>query len=100
MRNGPCYLTDDIQYPPVFQAMGTEDEVFDISQVHSFDLKLKEKGVKSKVVVVTGKGHSFDMKVDVGDEIYGFVILPAMEFAGLCLAGNKNEYSSSENTID
>lgn len=90
---GPYYLVDDIRYPPVFQAMGTEDEVFDISQVLSFNKKLKERGVESKVCVVEGKGHSFDMKGEIGDEIYLSVIVPAVNFAELCLASSENEES-------
>jgi hypothetical protein len=35
---------DEVRFPPVFQAMGAEDEVFDISQVLSFDKKLKKGG--------------------------------------------------------
>jgi acetyl esterase/lipase len=79
---------DEVRFPPVFQAIGTEDEVFDISQVLSFDKKLEKRGTSSKVCVVEGKGHSFDMKTEVGDEIYISVILPAVDFAGCCVASS------------
>jgi hypothetical protein len=54
---GPYYLLGETRYPPVFQAMGAEDEVFDVSQVLSFAKRLKSTGVDSKLCVVEGKGH-------------------------------------------
>ena len=87
-------MVNEIQYPPVFQSMGTEDEVFHISQVLSFDMKLKGMGVESKVCVVEGKGHSFDMKIEVGDEIYASVIVPAVDFTEMCVASSRSNDES------
>jgi hypothetical protein len=44
--------------------------------------------MRSKVCVVEGKGHSFDMKMEVGDEIYVSVTLPAVDFAEMCVASS------------
>lgn len=47
LKLGPYHLVEKIQYPPVYQAMGAEDEAFDISQVISFDQQLKRYGVQA-----------------------------------------------------
>jgi predicted esterase len=57
MRVGPYHLVNEIRCPPIFQGMGTEDEVFHISQVLSFDRKLKVMGLKSKVCGIEWGGH-------------------------------------------
>jgi acetyl esterase/lipase len=78
---GPYHVAEKVRYPPVFQAMGTEDEAFDISQALSFDEQLKRSGVESKLMVLEGLGHSFDIKAEVGSEIHLSVIVPAVNFA-------------------
>jgi dipeptidyl aminopeptidase/acylaminoacyl peptidase len=90
MRVGPYPLVNKIRYPPIFQGMGTEDEVFHISQVLSFDIKLREMGLESKVCAIEGEGHSFYMKIEVGDEIYVSVILPAVDFAEHCVTRSRD----------
>ena len=72
---------EKIRYPPVFRAMGTEDKAFDISQVAYFDQQLKRYGVESKLIVVEGMGHSFDMKAEVSGEIHASVIVSTINFA-------------------
>jgi hypothetical protein len=58
MRVGRYHLVNltKNRYPPIFQGMGTEDEVFHILQVLSFDIKLKGIGLESKVRLLKGKG--------------------------------------------
>ncbi len=53
-----------------FQGMETEGEVFHISQVLLFDVKLKAMGLERKVCDIEGEGHSFDMRIGIGDEVY------------------------------
>jgi len=77
---GPFFLAERIKYPPVFQAIGTEDEAFEVSQITLFDEKLKKAGVESAAVVVEGAHHSFDMAAELGDEIHLSVIVPAVSF--------------------
>lgn len=89
MRVGPYHLVNKIRYPPIFQGIGTENEVFHISQALSFDMKLKGMGLESKVCAIEGEGHSFDMKIEIGDEIYVSVILPAVDFAEHCVARSR-----------
>ncbi len=73
MRVGPYHLVNKIRYPS-------------ISQVLSFDTKLKGMGLEGKVCAIEGQGHSFDMRIEIGDEIYVLKILPAVDFAENCVA--------------
>lgn len=74
-----------MKYPPVFQAIGSEDEAFDVLQIVSFDEQLSQTGIESRMVIVDGMGHSSDMKANIGGEIHKFVIVPAVTFAEECL---------------
>ena len=44
-------------------------------------MKLKGMGLEGKICAIEGEGHSFDMKIEIGDEIYVSVVLPAVDFA-------------------
>ena len=81
MNLGPYHLVKKIRYPPVFRAIGTEDEAFDISKVAYFDQQLKRYGVESKLIVVEGMGHSFNIKAEVSGETHASVIVPTINFA-------------------
>ncbi len=78
---GPYHLAKWMKFPPVFQAIGTEDEAFDSSQVVSFHQLLRSTGVESKMVILDDMGHSFDMKAVLRDNIHNSVIIPAVDFA-------------------
>ena len=69
----------------MFQAIGTEDEAFDTSQVISFDKQLRSTGAQSKMIIVDGLGHSFDMNAELGGEVYKAVIVQAVDFAHECV---------------
>lgn len=79
-HKGPYFLAEDIAYPPVFQAIGTEDEAFDASQVTTFDDQLKKFRVDRMTMIFEGKHHSFDMKSLIGDEVHLSVMSPAADF--------------------
>lgn len=70
-----------MKFPPVFQAIGTEDEAFDSSQVVSFHELLRINGVECTMVILDDMGHSFDMKAVIPVNIHNSVILPAVDFA-------------------
>jgi predicted esterase len=58
---GPLQLLKHIDYPPVCQVMGDADDIFEISHVHDFHEALKQRGVKCKKIIVSSKGHAFDI---------------------------------------
>ncbi len=71
---------DKTRFSPVFHAIGKEDEVFDVEPAVSFDQQLKRIGIESRLIL-EGKGPSFDMIAEAGDEVNLSVIMPAVDFA-------------------
>lgn len=62
------------------QILGSGDELFDVSQVESFDHKLRSHGVPSSRIIVPKAPHAFDLLSHVGDPIHLNVIRPACDF--------------------
>lgn len=81
-RISPLHLLESgkVTYPPIFQIIGTEDEMFEVSPLAEFDAALKERAIESMTVLVPGVGHAFDAWVDVGDEANVKIIKPAVEW--------------------
>ncbi len=77
---GPLQLCRHVKYPPVYQAMGTNDEIFDISQVNHFHHALESQGIPCKKVILPGLLHAFDVREDVGSEIHLNVLRPAVRW--------------------
>ncbi|KAH8674371.1 Alpha/Beta hydrolase protein [Tricladium varicosporioides] len=76
----PLQLSQDIHYPPVYQVIAEDDDIFDSSHGHSFHEALKQLGVECKKIVVPGRGHAFDIWEAVGGEIDKKVIDPAVKW--------------------
>lgn len=82
----PDHLCTKIRYPPTYQVMGENDEVFDISHALEFGKKLEKIGVACKTVVVEGEGHAFDIWAELGGKADVWILRPAVEWvAGLAV---------------
>lgn len=87
---GPLKQCEKIRYPPVYQVMGTEDDIFEITHVNEFHEALAKTGVKCEKVLVQGAGHALDMWAEIGGDLHKGIISPAVEWVAAC-AGVKKE---------
>jgi acetyl esterase/lipase len=77
---GPLQLSKSINYPPVYQVMAEDDDIFNNSHGHDFHKALKQRGVECKTIIVSGKKHAFDISEVIGGEIDKTVIGPAVKW--------------------
>jgi acetyl esterase/lipase len=82
----PLQLAKKIRYPPLYQAMGTADEIFEVSHIHNFHSTLKSQGIPCEMVIIEGAIHAFDVREHIGGEVHETIIKPAVnwvaQFAG------------------
>ena len=83
---GPFALTKTINYPPTYQIMGANDDVFELSHAIKFHSALGPTSHRQAMILFDA-GHAFDIWEDIGGEIHEKVIAPAAEwcarFAGV-----------------
>ncbi|KAH7310042.1 Alpha/Beta hydrolase protein [Rhexocercosporidium sp. MPI-PUGE-AT-0058] len=76
----PLYLCTQpaIKYPPIYQIMGTSDDVFDTSHVHDFYAALTSLSIPAVKVLVPNVLHAFDISAEIGSEVHRDVVRPAV----------------------
>lgn len=84
---GPLHICQQILYPPTYQVIGTADDVFDASHIHSFHSALRSFGILTEKVIVPDVAHAFDIREQFGSPLFHEVIRPAVHwiahFAGV-----------------
>jgi hypothetical protein len=84
---GPLELSKKYKYPPTYQIMGADDDIFELSHVVKFHFALATNGSQRQTVILFEAGHSFDTQEDIGGEVHEKIIAPAVEwvaeFAGV-----------------
>lgn len=65
---------------PTFIVHGNEDEIVPLGMSAEFVQTLKEKGVRSELLVVPGKGHIFDLFHRPGRDGWETEVVPGYEF--------------------
>ena len=76
----PLDLCKKFGYPPTYQIIGTDDEIFETSQATDFDAALKKQGVDSVAVVVPDVRHAFDIWANVGGKVDVEILSPAVSW--------------------
>ncbi|KAK0115866.1 hypothetical protein ONS95_012914 [Cadophora gregata] len=67
-------------YPPVYQVMGTSDDVFDPLHVHDFHDELNKQGIPAHKVLVPNVLHAFDILAEIGGEVDREIVGPAVRW--------------------
>jgi len=84
---GPLELSKMHKYPPTYQIMGANDDVFELSHAVKFHSALGTSGSHRQTMILFEAGHAFDIWEDIGGEVHEKVIAPAVEwvagFAGV-----------------
>lgn len=78
----PLHLltTRQYPYPPVYQVMGTSDDVFDPLHVHDFHDALTAQGIPAHKVLVPNVLHAFDILAEIGGEVHREIVGPAVRW--------------------
>ncbi|KAN0102844.1 alpha/beta-hydrolase [Hyaloscypha variabilis] len=83
----PLELSKKYKYPPTYQIMGANDDVFELSHAVKFHSALGITGSHRQTMILFEAGHAFDIWEDIGGEVHEKVIAPAVEwvagFAGV-----------------
>ncbi|KUJ11618.1 alpha/beta-hydrolase [Mollisia scopiformis] len=83
----PLQLCQRIRYPPIYQVIGTSDDIFDTYHVTEFHDALTAQGIHCEKVLVPEKGHAFDVYEKVGGEVHTKILNPAAEWAAAFALG-------------
>ncbi|KAI9811990.1 MAG: Type I Iterative PKS [Pycnora praestabilis] len=65
---------------PTFIVHGDQDEIVPVNMSREFEGALKEKGIRTELLVVKGKGHIFDLFYRPGREGWDQEVVPGYEF--------------------
>ena len=65
---------------PTFVVHGDEDEIVPVGMSAEFVQMLREKGVRSELLVVPGKGHIFDLFCRPGRDGWETDVVPGYQF--------------------
>jgi len=78
----PLHLLTTRQYPfpPVYQVMGTSDDVFDPLHVHDFHDALTAQGIPAHKVLVPNVLHAFDILAEIGGDVDREIVSPAVRW--------------------
>lgn len=71
------------RYPPVYQMLGTNDWLFEMTQMTEFAAELQNRGIDNEMKKIDGGEHGFDIYCTLGDDNDISLIHPAVEW--LCL---------------
>ncbi|CAL3966121.1 hypothetical protein PZA11_002880 [Diplocarpon coronariae] len=73
----PLHLCTLIPYPPVYQIMGSADDTFGTSHVHSLHTALLAQRVPAEKALVPNAKHAFDSAAAVDGDIHRNFVVPA-----------------------
>ncbi|KAL5319399.1 hypothetical protein ACEPPN_012451 [Leptodophora sp. 'Broadleaf-Isolate-01'] len=76
----PLYLCKHHDYPPVYQVMGTTDDVFDTLHVHDFHAALHALAIPAEKVLVPNVLHAFDTLAEIDGATHREIVNPAVRW--------------------
>jgi hypothetical protein len=85
-RPGPISICKEIEYPPIYQIIGSGDECFFPSQLTNFEAVLREREPFASrpeycvTRVLEHQSHAFDMRAERGNVVDVEVLVPAVEW--------------------
>lgn len=65
MIKGPIELSKKYKYPPMYQIMGANDDIFELSHVIKFHAALGTNGSQRQTMILFEAGHAFDIREEV-----------------------------------
>jgi acetyl esterase/lipase len=74
----PLHLCSRYQFPPVYQAIGTSDEIFSVNHIHEFHAALRAQGIPTEKIIIPGAVHAFDVREEVGSQVHHRILTPAV----------------------
>lgn len=77
---GPLHLASGIKYPPTYQILGADDDLFEPSHLTSFSQALERQNTPHAEALLPGKNHGFDMGAEVHGELHLEVFQPAVDW--------------------
>jgi hypothetical protein len=80
LEKGPLELSKNHKYPPTYQIMGANDDVFELSHAVKFHAALGRSGSQRQTMILFEAGHSFDIQEDIEGEVHKKIITPAVEW--------------------
>ena len=77
---GPVQIATKFQYPPVYQMLGSDDWLCQLSHMHELKEVLDSQGVSNMAITLDGRQHGWDTRLEIWDEDDVEYIAPAVEW--------------------
>ncbi|KAE8312817.1 hypothetical protein BDV41DRAFT_577249 [Aspergillus transmontanensis] len=88
----PLHLAKQIAYPPTYQILGSQDDLFEVAHAVGLGECLNNQGIPHKEHIVDEAYHAFDIGANPGDDIHLNVMRPAVDW----IAGVTNNHPKLE----
>ncbi|KAL2067735.1 hypothetical protein VTL71DRAFT_15831 [Oculimacula yallundae] len=76
----PLHILETTSYPPTYQVMGDNDDVFDATHVDDFHTALTAQSIPAGKVLVPNVYHAFDIPAEMGGDIHREIVVPAVRW--------------------
>lgn len=67
-------------YPPTYQILGSQDDLFSTTHATSLAESLERQQISHEEHIVDGANHAFDLWSEMGDQIHLEVMRPAVDW--------------------